>query len=52
MMMMIRSLSPDVLIADEIGSPEDAEAVTEALHAGISVIASAHGKDVTELARK
>lgn len=29
MMMMIRSLSPDVLIADEIGRPEDAEAVTE-----------------------
>lgn len=52
MMMMIRSLSPDVLIADEIGRPEDAEAVTEALHAGISVIASAHGKDVTELARR
>lgn len=52
MMMMIRSLSPDVLIADEIGRPEDAEAVTEALHAGISVVASAHGKEVSELARR
>lgn len=52
MMMMIRSLSPDVLIADEIGRPEDAEAVTEALHAGISVVASAHGKEVIELARR
>ncbi|WP_151734336.1 stage III sporulation protein AA [Paenibacillus tengchongensis] len=52
MMMMIRSLSPDVLIADEIGRPEDASAVTEALHAGISVVASAHGKEVTELARR
>lgn len=52
MMMMIRSLSPDVLIADEIGRLEDAEAVTEALHAGISVVASAHGKEVAELARR
>lgn len=52
MMMMIRSLSPDVLIADEIGRPEDADAVTEALHAGISVVASAHGKEVIELARR
>lgn len=52
MMMMIRSLSPDVLFADEIGRPEDAEAITEALHAGISVVASAHGKEVAELARR
>ncbi|SET57645.1 stage III sporulation protein AA [Paenibacillus sp. NFR01] len=52
MMMMIRSLSPDVLVADEIGRPEDAAAVTEALHAGISVIATAHGKEVAELARR
>ncbi|MFC3745697.1 stage III sporulation protein AA [Paenibacillus sp. GCM10012306] len=52
MMMMIRSLSPDVIIADEIGRPEDAEAVTEALHAGITVVASAHGKEVAELARR
>ncbi|WP_238650199.1 stage III sporulation protein AA [Paenibacillus piscarius] len=52
MMMMIRSLSPEVLVADEIGRTEDAEAVTEALHAGISVIASAHGKEVSELARR
>ncbi|WP_025691607.1 stage III sporulation protein AA [Paenibacillus zanthoxyli] len=50
MMMMIRSLSPDVLIADEIGRPEDAEAVTEALHAGITVLAAAHGREVSELA--
>ncbi|OBZ18949.1 stage III sporulation protein AA [Bacillus sp. FJAT-27264] len=52
MMMMIRSLSPDVIIADEIGRPEDADAVTEALHAGITVVASAHGKEVAELSRR
>ncbi|MGZ0041859.1 stage III sporulation protein AA [Paenibacillus ottowii] len=52
MMMMIRSMSPDVLIVDEIGRPEDAEAVREALHAGIAVIASAHGRDVAEMASR
>jgi len=43
MMMMIRSMSPDVLIVDEIGRPEDANAIHEALRAGIRVIATAHG---------
>ncbi|MBP1999429.1 stage III sporulation protein AA [Paenibacillus shirakamiensis] len=49
MMMMIRSMSPEVLIVDEIGRPEDAEAVLEALHAGVRVIATAHGTQAEEL---
>ncbi|MCM3136062.1 stage III sporulation protein AA [Paenibacillus polysaccharolyticus] len=52
MMMMLRSMSPDVLIVDEIGRPEDAEAVMEALHAGVSVIATAHARDLSELAAR
>lgn len=52
MMMMLRSMSPDVLIVDEIGRPEDAEAVMEALHAGVSVIATAHGRDLSELSAR
>ena len=50
--MMLRSMSPDVLIVDEIGRPEDAEAVMEALHSGVSVIATAHGRDFMELASR
>ncbi|WP_159882218.1 stage III sporulation protein AA [Paenibacillus puerhi] len=49
MMMMIRSMSPEILIADEIGRAEDASALHEALHAGISVIATAHGRDVQDV---
>ncbi|WP_106768092.1 stage III sporulation protein AA [Paenibacillus faecalis] len=49
MMMLLRSMSPDVLIVDEIGRPEDAEALTEALHAGVSVIATAHGSSVQDM---
>lgn len=52
MMMLIRSMSPEVLIVDEIGREEDAEAVKEALNAGISVIASAHGRDLADLYKR
>src|SRR5690625_3803914 len=37
MMMMIRSMSPDVLIVDEIGSREDVQALLEAINAGVIV---------------
>jgi stage III sporulation protein AA len=52
MMMLIRSMSPDVLIVDEVGRPEDGEAVWEAIHAGVAVICSAHGADVSEVAQR
>ncbi|MGG4494416.1 stage III sporulation protein AA [Brevibacillus reuszeri] len=52
MMMLIRSMSPDVLIVDEIGRPEDGDAVWEAIHAGVAVICSAHGANVTEVAER
>ncbi len=51
MMMMIRSMSPEVLVVDEIGSRKDAESIREALNAGIQVIATAHG-DHLEHVRK
>ncbi|BFT71304.1 stage III sporulation protein AA [Paenibacillus sp. P36] len=49
MMMMIRSLSPDVLVVDEIGRPEDAGAIHEAVHTGIRVVATAHGADYEDV---
>lgn len=48
MMMLLRSMSPEVLIADEIGRPEDGEAIREASHAGISVVATAHAYDLQD----
>ena len=38
MMMMIRSMSPDILIVDEIGRKEDSEAIMEAVHAGVQLL--------------
>ncbi|WP_077616707.1 stage III sporulation protein AA [Caenibacillus caldisaponilyticus] len=52
MMMMIRSMSPDVLVVDEIGRPEDAEALIEALNAGVTVLASAHGFSYEQLLKR
>lgn len=46
MIMAVRSLSPDVIIADEIGDAKDAEAVNDALRCGVRVIVSAHGKSL------
>ncbi len=39
----IRSLSPDVIAVDEIGTPEDEEGLCYAHHAGVSVVATIHG---------
>ncbi|WP_026572554.1 stage III sporulation protein AA [Bacillus sp. UNC438CL73TsuS30] len=49
MMMMIRSMSPDVLIVDEIGRKEDAEAIQEAVHAGIKLMMTTHGTNLEEI---
>ena len=46
--MMLRSMSPDVIIVDEIGREEDADAILDASHAGVSVIATAHAKDLED----
>ncbi len=49
MMMMIRSMSPDVLVVDEIGRKEDAEAIMEAVNAGIKLIMTTHGNTLAEV---
>lgn len=42
--MMIRSMSPDVLIVDEIGRAEDSEAILEAVNAGVCIWTTVHGR--------
>jgi len=49
MMMMIRSMSPDVLIVDEVGRKEDGEAILEAVNAGIQLLMSTHGTSFDEI---
>lgn len=52
MLMLIRSMAPQVIITDELGREEDALAVEEALHAGVNVIATAYGRSVAEMKRR
>lgn len=52
MMLMIRAMSPQVLVVDEIGRPEDADAVREAMLSGVRLIASAHGAGFADVAGK
>lgn len=52
MMMMIRSMSPDVLVVDEIGRTEDAESIHEAMLCGVRVLATAHGSDYQSAQKK
>ena len=52
MMMMIRSMSPDVLIVDEIGKEEDVDALMEAVLSGVTIICTVHGHSIEELKRR
>ncbi len=47
--LMLRSMSPDVLVTDEIGSIEDFAAVRNSLKSGVSVIATAHASDIYDI---
>lgn len=49
MFMMIRSMSPQILIIDEIGSKEDVQAISEAIRTGVTIICTAHSNDIEEL---
>ena len=49
MTMMIRSMSPNALITDEIGCEGDRDAILGALNAGVKIITSAHGYNISEL---
>jgi stage III sporulation protein AA len=52
MIMALRSLSPRVIITDEIGRSEDIDAIAECLNAGVKVITSAHAANTMELKRR
>lgn len=51
-MVMIRSMSPDVVVTDEVGRREDASALEEAARCGVAVIATAHALDPEDAARR
>jgi stage III sporulation protein AA len=52
MNMLVRAMSPEVIVTDELGHAQDADAVRDALRCGVRVIASVHASSAEEAARR
>ena len=50
-LMLIRAMSPDVIMTDEIGKTEDAAAIRSALSAGVKIITTIHGSSFEDAAK-
>ena len=48
----IRSMSPSIIIADELSEKEDFIFTERAVNSGVKVIATCHGNDIAEIKRK
>lgn len=48
----IRCLAPDVVVFDELGDMEEAQAVVSGLNAGVAAIASVHGASAGDVLRR
>ncbi len=48
----VRCLAPDVVIFDELGTEEEVQAVLAGMNTGVTVIASAHCRDLISLLRR
>ena len=46
MVMLLRSMSPEIIAVDEIGSIDDSRAIEDAINSGVKVIATAHGDNI------
>lgn len=49
---LIRSMSPQLIITDELSGAEDAAAIMDAIACGAAVCASVHGTNLQEVARR
>lgn len=47
--MLIRSMSPQIIACDEIGSIEDIEAIKYALYSGVKGIFTMHGSNIEDV---
>ena len=47
--MLIRSMGPQIIICDEIGSKQDIEAINYAMCSGVKGIFTAHGDNLDEI---
>lgn len=52
MMMLIRTMSPQVIAVDEIGSREDMEAIEYVMNCGCRLVATVHGSSMDDIRQK
>lgn len=52
MMMLIRSMSPQIIAVDEIGSREDIEAIEYVINCGCKLVATVHGSSIDDIKSK
>ena len=50
--LLLRSMGPEVILCDEIGSKADAEAIFAAVTSGVKIIATAHGGSIEQIIDK
>lgn len=50
--MLIRACAPELIVADEIGGAEDAQALTDAVRCGVRIAATAHADSFHEAAAR
>lgn len=48
----LRTLAPQILACDEVGGEREAQAVMESVHAGVALLATAHGRSVSALKQR
>ncbi|WP_228415520.1 stage III sporulation protein AA [Terrisporobacter hibernicus] len=51
-MMVLRSMSPNVIITDEIGTEKDIKALYTALNGGVGLITTVHGDSIEDIRNK
>lgn len=52
MLMMLRSMAPDVIVTDEIGTATDAEAIEKIINSGVKVITTVHGSGTEQIKQR
>ena len=49
MLMLLRSMAPEVIAIDELGSKEELDALRQAANCGCRILATAHGESLEEV---
>ncbi len=52
MTMLLRSMNPQIIAVDEIGTKEDADAIGQAVRSGCHIIATIHGDSVSQVGER